>query len=108
MRWSDVLTLIFEKQPPNTNENGFTLPQSGERTTVYANKKSVGFSEFFKAKQAGYTEQIKFDVYTAEYDGQTLAEHEGTQYRILRTYCDPRTPDETELTLSDLSERGGE
>jgi len=112
MRWSDELTLIFAATPPDheaaTDGDGFTLPSTGKRTTVHANKKAVGFNEFFKAKQAGYTEQMKFDVFSAEYDGQTLAEYEGKLYRVLRTYSDPRRPDEIELTLSDLSKRGGE
>jgi len=113
MRWSDELTLTFEQSTPDhadaTDSDGFTLPRVGKETTVYANKKSVGFSEFFKAKQAGYTEQLKFDIFTVEYEGQTLAEYEGKRYRILRTYIDPKTAGEfTELTLSDLSERGGD
>ena len=58
--------------------------------------------EFFKAKQAGYNEQMKFDIYAAEYDGQTIAEYKGKRYTILRTYIDPKTNGEyVELTLSD-------
>ena len=109
MRWSDELTLLHEDKPGNhkTDSGGFGVSKPGKPSTVYANKKSVGFSEFFQAKQAGYTEQMKFDVFSAEYGGQTLAEYEGTRYRVLRAYVDPKTSGEfTELTLSDLSERG--
>jgi len=105
MRWSDEITLIhadFEK-----DGDGFTATTLGDRTTVFANRKSVGFNEFFKAKQAGYTEQMKFDIYAVEYAGQTVAEYMGKQYKILRTYDDPKNADFLELTLSDLSERGG-
>ena len=107
MRWSDELTLIHATIPDDpadaTNEHGFAVTEEGERTTVYANKKSVGFSEFFQAKMAGYNEEMKFDVFTVEYDGQTIAEYEGKRYMILRTYVDPKTSGEyTELTLSDL------
>ena len=112
MRWSDEITLISETIPADyedaTNENGFGLTEEGMPVKVYANKKSVGYSEFFKAKMAGYTEELKFDVFTEEYAGQTLAEYNGKRYRVLRTYIDPKTGGEyTELTLSDLSERGG-
>lgn len=112
MRWSDEVTLISEAIPEGqtdaTNENGFPVPLEETRTTVFANKKSVGFNEFFKARLAGYTEELKFDVFTVEYDGQTLAEYGGKRYKILRTYVDPKTEGEyTELTLSDLSQRGG-
>ena len=106
MRWSDEITLIHAEL--TTNSNGFTVEKLGERTTVFANRKSVGFSEFFKAKQAGFTEQMKFDVFAVEYAGQPVAEYMGKQYRILRTYEDQKKPDELELTLSDLSERGGD
>jgi len=105
MRWSDEITLIHADL--TTDGDGFTIPTLGERTTVFANKKSVGFNEFFKAKQAGFTEQMKFDIFAVEYGGQSVAEYEGKQYRILRTYEDPKSPDFLELTLSDLSERGG-
>jgi len=109
MRWSDEITLIGETAPDSAvNEHGFAITMDGERTKVFANKKSVGFNEFFKAKMAGYTEEMKFDVFTDEYAGQPLAEHNGKRYRVLRTYVDPKTGGEyTELTLSDLSEKGG-
>ena len=97
--------------PVETNANGFHVPSDPStetRATVYANKKSVGYNEFFKAQMAGYTEQMKFDVFTAEYDGQTIAEYGGKRFKILRTYVDPKTNGEyIELTLSDLAERGG-
>jgi len=106
MQWSDEVTLIFEK-PSGTDTEGFGKSPDGEAVTVYANEKSVGFSEFFVAKQAGYTEQKKFDMFTAEYSGQTIAEHNGKRYRVLRTYINPKTSGEfIELTLSDLKERG--
>ena len=105
MRWSDELILIHAEFA--TDGDGFTTSTLGEPTTVYANRKSVGFNEFFKAKQAGYTEHMKFDIFAVEYDGQTIAEYMGKRYRILRTYEDPKKPDEMELTLSDLSKKGG-
>ena len=113
MRWSDEITLITQIWPDDhkdvTDDNGFTLPPLEEKQrTVFANRKSVGFSEFFKAKMAGYSEEMKFDVFTAEYDDQTIAEYNGKRYKILRAYIDPKTSGEyTELTLSDLSQRGG-
>jgi hypothetical protein len=112
MRWSDEITLIGVKLPDGqtdaTDENGFPLQLEEAKTTVFANKKSVGFNEFFKARQAGYTAHLKFDVFTEEYDGQPFAEYNGKRFKILRTYIFTNTSgDYTELTLSDLSERGG-
>ena len=108
MRWSDEITLIALSDPAErVNENGFKNPKAEVLTTVYANKKSVGYSEFYKAAQAGYQTEMKFDVLTEEYSGQELAEYNGKRYKILRMYNDPRRPDETELTLSDITQRGG-
>ena len=107
MRWSDEVTLIHADTADATDGDGFTIPTLGERTTVFANRKSVGYGEFFRAHQEGYTAQMKLDIFAVEYDGQSIAEHEGKQYRILRAYQDPKRPDEIELTLSDLKERGG-
>lgn len=106
MRWSDEITLIHAEL--DSDDEGFTVTTLGDRKTVFANRKSVGFHEFFKAKQAGFTEQMKFDIFAVEYDGQPVAEYMDKPYRILRTYEDPKKPDELELTLSDLSERGGD
>ncbi|MDR2513748.1 MAG: hypothetical protein LBD02_00885 [Christensenellaceae bacterium] len=110
MRWSDEITLIGIVPPAEddetTNENGFTLSPEETQTTVYCNKKSVGYSEFYKAQQAGYSTELKFDMYTEEYSGQEYAEYSGKRYKILRTYVS-KSGEFTELTLSDLSERGG-
>lgn len=109
-RWIDEITLI-EPGPTiegdATNENGFTAAPAEEiRATVYCAKKSVGYSEFYKAQQAGISADLKVDVFTEDYGGQTLAELSGRRYRVVRTYT-PGGGDITELTLSDLSTRGG-
>jgi len=106
LRWSDELTLIH--RTTELDGGGFSVQKEGAAVTVYANKKSVGYNEFFQAKQAGYTERLKFDVFVAEYSGETLAEYEGKRYEILRTYNSEKTPDLLELTLSDIKQRGRE
>ena len=105
MQWSDELKLVHGDSDPD-NE-GFSTPKLGSDTKVFANRKSVGFNEFFKAQQAGFTEQMKFDIFASEYEGQEFAVYEEKPYRILRTYENPKRPDELELTLSDLAERRG-
>ena len=109
MRWSDELTLVavvpIGDPAEAVNENGYGLPGEEIKTVVFANKKSVGFTEYFKAQAVGYEEKVKFDVYTEEYAGQPLAEYEGSRYKILRSYVNPKHGgDITELTLSDLSQ----
>lgn len=107
LTWCDELTLVAVTPPAErVNEHGFPNDPSEVQTVVFANRKSVGCSEFYKAAQAGYATDLKFDVYTEEYEGQKYAEYAGKRYKVLRTYT-PEGGDTTELTLSDLTERGG-
>lgn len=104
-KWSDILTLISLVPPAEeTNENGFNNPPTEAKRDVFANKKSVGYSEFYKSAQAGYSTELKFDIYTHEYGGETLVEHSGARYKVLRTYGS-KSGEFLELTLTDLSER---
>lgn len=106
MQWNDELILIAIAAPDKpTNENGFPNPPTETKSAVFANKKSVGYAEFYKAQQAGYSVEIKFDVYAEEYHGEPFAEHEGKRYKVLRTYLS-KNGETVELTLSDLTERG--
>lgn len=106
MTWSDEVTLIAETPPAErVNARGFPNKPDEVATVVYANRKSVGYSEFYKAAQAGHAATMKFEVYTEEYSGQTLAEYAGKRYFILRTY-ETGNGELTELTLSELP-RGG-
>lgn len=119
MRWSEQITLIAQTPPSEpterTNEHGFPVPPAETATTIFANKKSVGYSEFYKAAQAGYTAEMKFDVRTYEYGGQEIVEYpvgSGKRYRVLRAYvhegshrnAQATNGEFTELTLVDLPE----
>lgn len=110
MSWNDQIKLIaLSDNTPRTDENGFPLPRAEAETTVFADKKSVGYSEFYKAAQAGYTAELKFDVYSMEYTGQQTVEYpvgSGTRYRVLRTYLHD-DGELTELTLVNLPEAEG-
>lgn len=107
MRWSEQITLIALTDPEErTNEHGFPVKQEETATTVFADKKSVGYSEFYKAEMAGHAAEIKFDVYAMEYSGETIAEYpvsSGKRYRILRTYVHEEG-ELIELTLSSFPE----
>lgn len=107
MRWADQITLIaLSEQTPRTNEHGFPADGDETATTVFADKKSVGYAEFYKAQQAGYQAEIKFDVHSFEYTGQRIVEYpvsSGTRYRVLRTYLHSGG-ELTELTLVNLPE----
>jgi hypothetical protein len=72
------------------------------KTTVFGDVKSVGYSEFWKAANAGYQAELKADVHTEEYEGQSMVEINGKRYKVLRTYMS-KNGEITELTLTDLS-----
>lgn len=102
--WADEITLIAQAEPEERlNSNGFPNDLTETPITVFCNKKSVGYSEFFKSQQAGIQVDFKVDVHTADYDGQQLAEFEGKRYQILKTYG--IDDDTVELTLSDLRQQ---
>lgn len=104
MRWADEITLIAEAAPDPenaTNENGFPVERVETKTTVFGDVKSVGYSEFWKAAQAGFQTELKADIHTKEYDGQRLVEINGKRYKVLRTYMS-KNGEITELTLTDL------
>ena len=105
---SDIITLISTSAPPeptpDTDDQGFYLPSPEEKHEVFANKKSVGSSEFYKSSQKGNVAELKFEVRTDEYHGETFIEYKGKRYKKLRTY-ETKNGEFTDLTVSDLSER---
>lgn len=101
MKWVDELTLIAFKTPEErVNSSGFENEPEEVKTTVFCDKLPVGYAEFYKSQQAGFTVSFKANIHKVDYNGETLAEHEGKRYNILKTY---EIDDEVvELTLSDL------
>ena len=54
MEWQDELTLIAETAAENrVNKNGFAVKPEESARTVFCNKKTVGYSEYFKSQQTG-------------------------------------------------------
>lgn len=104
-KWCDAVTLILTVPPAEeTNNNGFAELPAEQSRLVFCNKKSAGYSEFYKSKQDGYKAELKLDLHTQDYNGETLVEFEGRRYKVLRTY-ESKAGDFIELTLSDLAER---
>ena len=102
--WAHEITLIALKEPAERlNKNGFPNEHTEQQTTVFCNKKNVGYAEYFKSQQAGATVNFKVEVNKVDYEGQMLAEFESKRYSILKTY--EINDDTIELTLSDLREQ---
>lgn len=104
VEWLDELTLIAETTAENrVNKNGFAVKPEESPRTVFCNKKSVGYSEYFKSQQTGKLVEAKYEVHKADYGGEDVVEVNGRRYFVLKTY-DTGT-DTIELTLTDLRHR---
>lgn len=60
-----------------------------EETTrdVFCELRSIGMREFYEANAKDFHPEAKFILADyLDYDGETLCQHNGTLYRILRTY----------------------
>lgn len=101
--WAAELTLIKETEPTENrvNENGFAVQPAESRRPVFANKKSVGYSEYYKSQQTGKVAEAKYEVKKADYEGENIVEDEtGKRFFVLKTY--DVVDDAIELTLTDL------
>lgn len=106
-QWVDEITLISETEGKNrVNDNGFEIAPEESSSTVFCNKKSVGYSEYFKSQQTGKVVEAKCDVHKADYEGEDTVELDGRRFFVLKTY--DIDDDTIELTLTDLrhKERG--
>lgn len=100
--WVDELTLISQTEPDErVNNNGFEKEQQESKRTVFCNKKSVGYSEYFKSQQTGKVAEAKYEVRKADYEGEdTVEDIDGRRFFVLKTY--DIDDDTIELTLTDL------
>jgi SPP1 family predicted phage head-tail adaptor len=107
LRFSDQIALIkLEEQPDRVDETGFAVRKTEESVLVFANKKSVGYSEYYKASQEGVKVDLKFDMRSADYNNQEVCVYpavDGKRYRILKTYLS-KNGEFIELTLTDTPE----
>ncbi len=67
------------------------------RRRVFCRLASIGQKEFYQAQAVGLQPELKFVLPDyLDYNGESLVEHNGQRYRILRTY---RTEQELELVV---------
>lgn len=53
---------------------------------VYAQVTSISRSEFFDAGRNGMRPEWRFNVFTGDYQGETVVEYKGVTYSVYRTY----------------------
>ena len=91
---NEVLTLITATQ--RVDEYGDLVTAESTRE-VFAKLGSIGQKEFYQAHAVGLQPELKFVLADyLDYNGETLVEHNGQRYRVLRTY---RAGHELELTV---------
>ena len=63
------------------------LVEKTTRREVFATLRSIGQAEFYQAHAVDYHPELKFVLADyLDYRGESLVEHDGTLYRVLRTY----------------------
>ena len=91
---TEVLTLI--KRTPGLDDNGDPVVTETTRD-VFCGLRSIGQQEFYQANAHDFHPELKFILADyMDYNGETMVEHCGQRYRVMRTY---RTGLELELTV---------
>lgn len=100
--WVDEITLVKETEPESNrvDSGGFPAQKQEEKRVVFCNKKSVGYSEYYKSQQTGKAAEAKCEVHKADYEGEDTVELNGRRFFVLKTY--DINDDTIELTLTDL------
>lgn len=84
---NELITLI--KRKPGTNEI--------TKRDVLGGLRSIGQTEFYQANAQDIHPEAKYVLADyLDYDGETLLDHNGERYHVLRTY---RVGQELELTV---------
>lgn len=91
---NDILTLI--QQSKTFDEYGDPVTTEAARQ-VFCKLGSIGQKEFYQAQAIGLQPEVRFTLADyLDYNGEMLVEHDGTRYRVLRTY---RAGQQLELTV---------
>ena len=65
---------------------GIRRPVPAEPREIFAQKKEVTRAEFYNAGRAGYKPELVFEVFAADYHGESVLEYGRETYAIYRTY----------------------
>ena len=86
---ADIMTLIYMKEKDMPNGG---IEQIEVKRKVFAERRSVGMREKYKAAVAGLEPELSFRLADyLDYQGEEYAEYQGRRYRIFRTYNPPDT-----------------
>lgn len=80
----DMVANLIKYDGYTKDDDGNQIPRK-EKKEVFANLRSVGQNEFFKASQQGLKPTIVLLIFEYDYDGERVAEIDGKEYTIYRT-----------------------
>lgn len=96
MTLTDTAMLVQESHV--AGPNGYAdITETGTEALVEV--KSVRRTELYEARKAGTQLAIAFEMWRADYGGQTLIDYAGTRYRVERAYTEG---DVVELNCSEV------
>lgn len=78
----------LESITTTTDDAGDTVTETTWKE-IFAEKKSIGASEFYQAHSEGLKPEFKFIIHPSEYNRKTDGPHikyDGEQFKIIRTY----------------------
>lgn len=88
------------------NETITLIHDDGTKREVFAGLRSVGMTEFYRSRATGFKPELKFVLADhLDYNDETIIQHEGKFYRVVRTY---RTGQELEIVVTRASEEEAE
>lgn len=96
--WNNEITLITQREIGKDSLKQPIIEKA--KTVLLCRKRALSRSEFYQANQAGLRPSLVVDVRSFEYNNEELAEFEGRQYKVLKTY--PVDLEVLELTLMEV------
>jgi SPP1 family predicted phage head-tail adaptor len=84
MLWNEVITLVKLTNSRDSVYGG--VEQASTQRTVFANRLSVGRTEFYMAMQTGFRPEVIFEIRAVDYDYDAQVIHNGRTYDIIRAY----------------------
>lgn len=81
---NDVLIQLVGKSTIKSNDIG--EPTTTENMIeIFAERQSIGLSEFYQANVNGFKPEIAFIIYRFEYHGEKTVIYNGERYNVIRT-----------------------
>lgn len=83
IRYDKIITLIGEGEPYQNEFGGWITPEVKRR--VKAQRLELSNKDYTNAVASGLRWEIQFETYAKQYKGETLLEHNGDLFTIVRS-----------------------